>query len=160
MKTKDDGRMELLLAFIDQAFDGRAWHGPTLRGSLRRVTPEEALWRPTPEHHNIWELALHAAYWKYVIRRKLTGAKKGSFTRTGSNWFRRDGDYGIKEWKKDLALLESEHRQLRELISSLDLNKAKRLDMLLGSASHDLYHAGQIQLLKRLQRGGAFKPAR
>src|SRR5512140_3595893 len=74
------------LALIDEAFDRKAWHGTTLRGSLRRVTATQAAWRPAEARHNIWELTVHAAYWKYAVTRKLTGARRGSFPVKGSNW--------------------------------------------------------------------------
>jgi hypothetical protein len=153
--TVKDPTIDLLLAFIDQAYDKKAWHGPTLRGALRGLSYKEALWRPTPRHHNIWELTLHAAYWKYTVRNRLLGGKRGAFPRSGSNWFKSDG--GAAEWKKDLDLLGQQHRLLREAVAGLVPSKIARLDMIYGVASHDLYHAGQIQLLKRLQRGGVVK---
>src|SRR4029450_4764126 len=81
-----DARIELLLEILDQAYDQRGWHGTTLRGALRGVTPTQALWRPGTERHNIWELAIHAAYWKYAVRRRLAGDSAGSFGRKPSNW--------------------------------------------------------------------------
>jgi len=78
--------MEQLLAIIDQAYNRRSWHGPNLRGSLRRVSAEQAVWRPSQARHNIWELVVHTAYWKYVVRRRLTGGSRGSFPIKGSNW--------------------------------------------------------------------------
>jgi hypothetical protein len=158
MARKSNGpEIELLLKFIDQAYKKKAWHGPTLRGSLRGVTVEVALWRPSPKHHNIWELAIHSAYWKYAVRRKLTGGLRGSFPKEGSNWFKIGNATGAAEWKRVIALLDEQHRQLREIISSMSFGQVKRLDMIMGIASHDLYHAGQIQLLKRLIRGGVVK---
>jgi len=56
-------RVQLLLRALDTAYDHSSWHGPILRGSLRGVSAEEAAWRPAPGRHNIWELAVHAAYW-------------------------------------------------------------------------------------------------
>src|SRR3954464_6244487 len=76
----------LLLRVIDQAYGQKSWHGTTLRGALRGLTAEEALWRPGPNRHNIWELTLHAAYWKYIVRRRLAGDSVGSFDRKPSNW--------------------------------------------------------------------------
>lgn len=154
-KEEKDNRVGLLLNFLDQSYDKKAWHGPTLRGAIRGVTLEEALWRPSPKHHNIRELVIHCAYWKYVVRRKLTGEKRGSFARAGSNWIRAEGEQTAASWKADIALLEMEHRLFRETIAGMPFSKIKRLDMVMGAASHDLYHAGQIQLLKRLIRGGA-----
>ena len=143
---------------MEQAYDKKAWHGPTLRGSIRGVTYREALWRPSPKHHNIWDLVKHCAYWKYAVRRRLTGEKRGSFELDGSNWFHQGPDGGADAWKKDIALLQREHKLLIETVASFKSEKLQRMDMIYGIASHDLYHAGQIQLLKRLQRGGAARP--
>ena len=154
VKKSDDRRLELLLVFFDKAFDGSVWHGPTLRGSIRGVDYREALWKPTPKHHNIWELVLHTAYWKYAVKRRITHGKRGMFVIEGSNWFKIPAKPGRAAWKKDITLLEDYHAALRREIEKLDLTKFKRLDLIYGIASHDLYHAGQIQLLKRLQRGG------
>ncbi|HJS59272.1 MAG TPA: hypothetical protein VKA01_14315 [Vicinamibacteria bacterium] len=56
---------EILLGLLDEAFDKKAWHGTNLRGSVRGLDARTAAWRPGPRRHNIWELAVHAAYWKY-----------------------------------------------------------------------------------------------
>ncbi|HEY0351427.1 MAG TPA: DinB family protein, partial [Gemmatimonadales bacterium] len=66
--------IDLLLEMLDQAYNQKGWHGTTLRGALRGLTPKDALWRPAPRRHNIWELTLHAAYWKYAVRRRLAGS--------------------------------------------------------------------------------------
>jgi hypothetical protein len=106
------------LGMLDEAYDHAAWHGPNLRGSVRGVTAREAALPPRPGRHNIGEIVVHAAYWKYTVRRRLTGEKRGSFSLTGSNWFKRPMDRTEKAWRADLALLEKEHRQLREVVSS------------------------------------------
>jgi len=155
---------EILLGLLDEAFDKKAWHGTNLRGSVRGLDARTAAWRPRPRRHNIWELAVHAAYWKYAVRRQLTGEKRGSFGLAGSNWFRRPGPEGATEeaWRRDVALLLSEHRKLRAAAgavpeASLSRTAAGRrttnLTLIRGVAAHDLYHAGQIQVLKRLARG-------
>jgi len=144
--------MELLLAGLDEAFDKKSWHGPNLRGSIRGVTAVQAAWRPGPERHNIWELTVHCAYWKYVVRRKLTGEKRGSFALAGSNYFKRPEELNERAWKSDIALLENEHRNLRGVVAALGLGKKPgwMLHLIRGAASHDVYHAGQIRLLRRL----------
>jgi hypothetical protein len=162
MKSESaNGVIATLLHLIDQAYDHKAWHGTNLRGSIRGVSVEQALWRPAPNRHNIWEVIVHAAYWKYIVRRRTMGEKKGSFPLKGSNWFPRDGKLTENDWRNDVALLEQTHRLLREAIATLkpkDLpvipvgSKVSNLAILHGIASHDLYHAGQIQLLKRLQK--------
>jgi len=111
----------------------------------------------------VWELAVHAAYWKYAVRRLLTGEKRGSFPYPGSNWFPRpEGEISDRAFKADLAVLAREHRRLVEVVSRVparDLDRAprgsgySRRRLIQGAAAHDLYHAGQIQLLKRLGPG-------
>ena len=81
--------VDLLVRLLDQAYERRSWHGPNLRGSVRGVSAAVAAHRPAEGRHNIWEVALHAAYWKYVVRRRLLGEKRGSFPLKGSNWFPR-----------------------------------------------------------------------
>src|SRR2546423_974623 len=108
-----NGETALLLCVIDQAYDRRSWHGPNLRGSVRGLDVGVALWRPAPGRHNVWEHVVHAAYWKYVVRRRLVGARRGSFPLTGSNWFERPEEATPAAWKADLAILDDEHRQLR-----------------------------------------------
>ncbi|MBM3756752.1 MAG: DinB family protein [Acidobacteria bacterium] len=133
-----------LIVLLDEAFVKQAWHGPNLRGSLRGVTAEQAAWRPAPKRHNIWEIAVHCAYWKYVVRRRLTGDKRGSFPLTGSNWFVRDGE---GDWAADVRLLQEQHELLRE--AALTSNNER---LIRGAAMHDVYHAGHNTMFKRLMR--------
>jgi DinB family protein len=159
VRRSADSRIVLLLEIMDQAFDQRGWHGTTLRGSLRGISPTEALWRPGPKRHNIWELAIHAAYWKYAVRRRLAGDGVGSFGRKPSNWPVIPEPADLKAWKEDVGLLESEHAKLREVVVGLTPADLKRrspkgvwtyAEEIHGVAAHDLYHTGQIQLIKRL----------
>jgi hypothetical protein len=145
----------LLLEILEQGYGRKAWHGPTLRQSLRGVSAKAAAWRPAPGRHNIWEVAVHAAYWKYVVRRRLRGEKRGSFVIKGSNWFKRPLELNEKAWRADLALLELEHRKLREAMVDHLKGKTRHVPtrLLFGAAFHDIYHAGQIRLLRRLQGG-------
>ncbi len=69
----------LLLALLAEGFERKTWHGPNLKQSLNGVSAKQAAWRPARNRHNIWELAVHSAYWKYAVRRVLEGGKRGSF---------------------------------------------------------------------------------
>jgi DinB family protein len=149
----------LLLEVMDQAFDRKSWHGTTLRGSLRGLTAEEAVWRPGAKRHNIWDLTLHTAYWKYAVRRRLAGDSIGSFDRKPSNWPAVPQPADGKAWKRDVTLLETEHRKLREVVAGLRIAQLSvrsprgvwtNAQEIHGVAAHDLYHTGQIQLIKRL----------
>ena len=147
---------------MDQAYDHRSWHGTNLRGSIRRTSQRQAVWRPDPARHNIWEIVVHAAYWKYVAWRRLTGGARGSFPVRGSNWFGRPQEATEAAWRSDVALLDGMHRSLRAAVAHLatrELHRTPRgstvsdFALLAGVAAHDLYHAGQIQLLKKLSSG-------
>jgi hypothetical protein len=89
----------------------------------------------------------------------LTGGARGSFPLKGSNWFKRPQEKTEKAWKGDIELLDQMHRELRAAVarvSTKDLaltppgKKVSNFALLSGIAAHDLYHAGQIQLLKKL----------
>jgi DinB superfamily len=153
--------MEILVRLVDEAYDKKSWHGPNLKGSIRGLSVPQAVWRPRPDRHCIAEQVLHAAYWKYTVRRRLRGDARGSFALKGSNWFPVPATLSAAEWKAHAALLESEHRLLRQTINIFPADrlhevspsaKVSHLAIILGIAAHDVYHAGQIQLLKRLQQ--------
>jgi len=153
--------VQVLLALLDEAYEGDSWHGPTLRASIRRVRVEEASWRPSPKARNIWELTLHAAYWKYAVARRFTGENRGAFPRKGSNWFVRPLYDSAESWTEDVKVLDEIHRRLRTCVESLnptDLDSAPPGSsvttgaILRGIALHDVYHAGQIQTLRQLYK--------
>jgi hypothetical protein len=147
-----------LVEIIDRAYNRRSWHGTNLRGSIRGLTPRQAAWRPAKGRHNIWEIVVHAAYWKYSVWRRLAGEPRGSFPLEGSNWFPRAGGSDTA-WKEDIALLERMHRNLRSIVEGFPESELSRrpkgatvtyFELVAGIAAHDLYHDGQIQLIKRL----------
>jgi DinB superfamily len=145
---------ELVLALLDEAYEKKTWHGPNLKQSIKGVTAKQAAWRPGPGRHNIWEVMLHAAYWKYALRRRIEGGKRGSFALKGSNFFARPEKGKLHEaaWSADKKLLEREHSAMREAVANLlrTARDAKEMRQLYGVAFHDIYHAGQIRLLRRL----------
>jgi hypothetical protein len=145
---------ELMLRLFDEAYKKKTWHGPNLRQAIRGVSARQAAWRPGAGRHNIWEETVHAAYWKYAVRRRIEGGKKGSFALPGSNFFPRPekGRASEAAWRADKELLEREHRALRAAIEQvLDTPRGgKFLKQIYGVAFHDVYHAGQIRLLRRL----------
>jgi hypothetical protein len=154
------GSSSFAVDMIDRAYNRKSWHGTNLRGSLRGLTCSEAARRPAADRHNIWELAVHCAYWKYVVTRRLTGMKRGSFPLEGSNFFPRPVKGGMTDraWKADLALLDEAHRALRAAVAAMPPaafedesgDAASAAFLVQGAAAHDLYHAGQIQLIKKI----------
>ena len=147
------------LLLLDEGFNRAAWHGPNLLGSLRGLSLAQLLYRPRKDGHNIWELAVHCAYWKYAVRNRLIQGKRNSFPLEGSNFFARNKGLSLDDWKRDLALLKQQHRDLKATVVALapdtfgnrvhgSRHTVRRT--VLGIAAHDIYHAGQISLLKRL----------
>jgi uncharacterized damage-inducible protein DinB len=153
-------RIGLLVEILDHAFTGRAWHGTTVTGALRGVTPKQALWRPNRNRHCIWELVLHIAYWKYAVRRRLAGGKVAErFPRAPSNWPAVPERPSPAAWRADLRLLRDQHAALRAAVAALSerllaarspTGAWRYAEQIHGVAAHDLYHTGQIQLIKRL----------
>ncbi len=156
--------ISVLLRLLDESYEKKAWHGPNLKGSIRGLSAGQAAWRPAPRRHSIAEQVIHAAYWKYAVRRRLRGDARGSFPLKGSNWFPVLESLSTADWKNYVALLDSEHRALRQAIVEMPAErlhtlapggngKVTYIAIVMGIAAHDVYHAGQIQLLKRLQAG-------
>jgi uncharacterized damage-inducible protein DinB len=152
--------IRLLAEVVEHAFRGRGWHGTTLTGALRGVSPTEALWRPGAKRHNIWELVLHAAYWKYAVRRRLVGSGIGGFPRSPSNWPAIPTRPDAAQWRADVRLLGRTHNALLEAVEGFPVRRLRARapgrkwtyrELIHGVAAHDLYHTGQIQLIKRLR---------
>ena len=126
---------------------------------MRGVTDKEALWRPGRGRHNIWEIVLHTAYWKCMVRRRLAHDPAIAFPRSGNNWPGLPDRPTTAAWNDDRKLLQQEHDRLRRVIARFDptllgrrgwRSKWRNAQDIYGIASHDLYHAGQVQLLRRL----------
>ncbi len=149
------------MQLLEQAYDHPTWHGPNLRESLADLGLEQALWRPAPERHNIWELTLHCAFWKHVVIRRLEGFDDGEgFPRKPDN-FPELPKATQAAWEEDLSLLERTHKNLLEHVRTFDKTRLGDVvgagetetftEFIFGVANHDIYHAGQIRLLLRLQ---------
>src|SRR5262245_57227093 len=123
MSTRTVSRV--LIDNLDQAFDARSWHGTPLGRSLRGVTPKQALWRPGKRRHNIWELILHTAYWKYMVRRRLTGATD-EFPHPGPNWPRLPARLDARALASDVRLLRDQHRRLVEAVTRFPAGRLRR----------------------------------
>jgi uncharacterized damage-inducible protein DinB len=140
---------------LKRAFEGEAWHGPSLKELLAGVNAEQAAARPFSGAHSIWEIVLHIAAWEGVVTRRLEG--ETALIKTEEDW-PTVNDASETAWHDALARLESGHRQLRQALRTLtdaDLDKLVAGQqysvyfMLHGAIQHDLYHAGQIALLKK-----------
>lgn len=153
---------DLLLDVLERGFDRRSWHGPNLASALRGVSPAEGVQRPGPGRRNIAEQTLHAAYWKYTVRRRLTGEKRGSFALKGSNWFAVEAaGWNAARWRECQDILQREHAALHVAVAAFPVGRLLEkcgteftyAALIEGAAAHDVYHAGQVNLIKALIRG-------
>ena len=142
---------------LSRAYSGKAWHGPSLRFLLRGISAKQAAARPIPNAHSIWELVLHIAAWDRVACQRILGGKRTSLPPKEN--FPEVTDASEAAWKKALKDLDREHG---DLIAAIHKFPDKELDQKLGGGDHsfyitmygaiqhDLYHAGQIAILKKL----------
>lgn len=139
---------------LDWSFEGEAWHGPAVLEAIEGVTAKQASARPIPGAHTIHELVRHIAAWKNVVRRRIDGEIVRPTD--AEDWPPVAGD-GDAAWKSSIAELHEAHRALTERIARLteaDLDRTPRESSVLhrsvhGIVHHDLYHAGQIVLLRK-----------
>lgn len=141
---------------LRRAFEGEAWHGPSLRELLDGVTAETAAAKPLPDAHSIWELVLHIAGWENVVRRRLAGEVLPDLPDEEN--FPSIQEPSEDAWQHTLQQFTQSNRALREAIAGLDDAQLAEMvpgknysiyGMLHGVIQHDLYHAGQIALLKK-----------
>lgn len=157
-----DPRLEEILRLLDPPAEPEWWFGgATVSGSLRDVRPDVAAWNPSPERPGIWQYALHIAYWRHVVR-SLLAPDTEPFPRSPDDWPGLPETPDQAAWDADRELLEDEHRKLVAVVRSMDsgrLDEApdtgsgniyRHIDRLHGIVLHDVYHTGQIEILKRL----------
>ena len=140
---------------LKRAFEGEAWHGPAVKEVLAGITAARATARPIASAHSIWELVAHIAAWEDAVRRRLLG-ELVELT-DAEDWPRTD-DVTEKAWASLLARLEAGNRELRQTVIGFDeseldrppgRNRSTAYALMLGVLQHDLYHAGQIAVLKK-----------
>lgn len=141
---------------LKRAQEGEAWHGPSLRELLDGVTAEQAAAKPIPNAHSIWELVNHIIAWEQIVRRRLEGEVVSEVPDEMN--FPPVNDPSETAWQATLQSLAASNRSLRESIKRIDDAKLEKTVpgekynnyfMLHGAIQHDLYHAGQIALLKK-----------
>jgi uncharacterized damage-inducible protein DinB len=151
--------VERILDQMDRAFSGDAWHGPPLKTVLEGLTAEDASNHAIADAHSIWELVLHITAWKIIVRHELTGEKVDVTPEI--DW---PPVWETSEiaWKRTVENLDESHKRLREAASGLREDQLEekpaartgnsRYVMLHGVVQHDLYHAGQMAVLKKAIR--------
>jgi uncharacterized damage-inducible protein DinB len=143
---------------LRRAFEGEAWHGPSVLALLDGVTAQQAAAHPIQGAHSIWELTLHIAAWERACKRRLEGDPAQLTDQ--EDW--PISDTSEAAWEQTKQQLIDNHRELMDAIARVDesrLNEPIINDAnvpyssvyvtLQGVVQHDLYHAGQIAMVKK-----------
>jgi hypothetical protein len=147
----------VLARIHEEGYGPGAWHGADLKAALADVTPDLAFWRPGAGRHNIAEIALHHAYCTRAVRGQLSGTPPEPFVVEGEDWFVLPDATGLT-WNDVRSAVEAEQRRLAAVLAEIAGNRTRsplaeseRFELVLGITCHAVYHAGQVQLVKRLR---------
>ncbi len=145
----------VLVRTLAEGYGPGAWHGADFKAAIADITENTAFRRPGPERHNIAEIALHHAFCVHNVRAKLSGTTPEPFVLEGEDWFVLEAGAPLT-WARVAALVEAEQRQLADVVAGQGATKpssltdTERFDLVLGITCHAVYHAGQVQLVKKL----------
>jgi uncharacterized damage-inducible protein DinB len=164
-------RATRLAEHIERTVTGPMWHGPALLEVLKGVACDQALARPLPDGHTIWEIVLHVTAWCDIARQRLEGQATGDPT-PEQDWPAVPGALPVagaasaidpaSEWRRAVEQLAESHRglaadtrlladeRLAALVPGLDYTVSV---LLRGIVEHGTYHGGQIALLRKAARG-------
>jgi hypothetical protein len=144
-----------IVDLLDRAGSGDAWHGPPVDAALAGVTATQAVARPLPGGHSIWELALHIAVWDRVVKRRLAGERHDPTP--AQDWPAVPGTTE-QAWQRTVADVRGARAELRTSLLAFDSARLQETVpgktysfyvMAHGIVQHDLYHAGQIAILRK-----------
>ena len=146
---------ERLLDQLNRAFGGEAWHGPALRNLLDGITEAQAKAKPIRDGHSILELVVHVGTWIDVVAKRVGGNVVDANAVT--DW----SDVTKTTWPRALEELERAESRLSDAVARLsteDLDKpvpGEKRSMygeIMGVLQHNVYHAGQIAILKKARQ--------
>lgn len=141
---------------LKRSQEGIAWHGPSLREALDGLTAEQACAKPIENAHSVWELVNHIIAWEQIARRRLEGESQIEVPDEIN--FPPALDTSDAAWQETMRSLDASHRSLRDGIKKIDDARLEETApgtdysiyvLLHGVIQHNLYHAGQISLLKK-----------
>lgn len=153
---------DLLADHLEFTASKEAWH-PPLDMAVSGLTAAQAVWKPSPERHSIWQIVRHLIHWKQGVLRSLDGAPPDYDAMTAQDWPDASGDQAA--WEADVKALADLTATFRQRLQSLGDDGlqqalpayqqspqptvvARRLTWIF---SHDAYHTGQIQYVRALQ---------
>lgn len=149
--------IERILDQLKRAYEGNAWHGPSVREAIAGITAEQAHARPLANAHSIWELVRHIAVWEDAGRRRLAGDRAQIEISSPEDWPPAEHTSDAA-WEQAKAALNRGHQALMDAITRVPESRLEEPILegmstvyvtLHGVIQHDLYHAGQIAMLKK-----------
>lgn len=168
MPAKARAENEAIAKLLKRAHDGTPWHGPSRAALLADVNAEVAVWHPGAGAHSIWETVLHMRSWTDEVARRAVGGDYDPDTEpVGGDW-PVVTDTSEKAWRETVSSLNASHEALVGVVRALpaaqlaarvgvsaeypDRKGISHANMFRSLADHDVYHCGQLSLLKRLAR--------
>ena len=153
---------DLLLEHLEYTFTKEGWQ-PPLAHAVGGLTAEQVAWKPDPERHSIWQIVRHVLHWKRGVLQAWDGDPPDYEAMSVADWGEADGDQAA--WEADTAALHDVYANFRRRLqtaSDADLAAERAwyrgapprpiANRILHAFTHDIYHAGQIQYLRALQR--------
>lgn len=143
---------------VRRHYDGETWHGPSLIETLSDVTSEQALKRLLPTTHNIAEIVAHLTAWRVFVLEKLTGGASYDIVLNSETDWQRFDDLTTEAWHDLLVALADTQTELLDVLESVNDRRLQEIvpgrrysyyTLLHGGIQHDIYHSGQISLLKK-----------
>ncbi len=147
--------IEFVVNQLKRAYEGEAWHGPSLMEALSGVNATMATARAVPKAHSIWQLVLHVANWNDVFVKRMNGT---ALQLSPEEDFPTVTDTSEAAWKGALEKLKKSHKDLERAVAQADASFLERRVpgkdynfrfMLHGVVQHEAYHGGQISILKK-----------
>lgn len=155
-----------LLDSLRRVHDGTPWHGPSRADVLRDITAREAAYRASADSHTLWEIVLHMRSWTEEVLRRARGAVPAEPAR--GDWPAMPAKMNDDTWRETLASLDAAHDALIAFVATMseDARASRVADrpgdpensgitqraMIRSLAEHDVYHTGQLAVLKRIAR--------
>lgn len=143
---------------LERGFDGDAWHGDPLMKILNGITAEQAAAHPIAGAHSIWEIVNHLRTYRAAIPVRLRGEVKE--LSDAEDW-PAVTDKSETAWRNCLSDFRRRHEAFMEAVRGFSERKLTEsvpnrdhsyYVLLHGMVQHDLYHAGQIAILKKAAR--------
>jgi len=147
MKQSVTSEIARVSHLIKELYDGDPWHGPSIKELLNGITAEQASARPISKAHTIWEILHHIIGWREIIVERLQRGKEFEVIKE-KDW-PAEISATLEAWARTLKALELSQKKLLEALNEKSVPSEIQLYGIYSVFQHDLYHAGQIAILKK-----------